>query len=97
MSRFSELYPGKYNFCRVFELPDEYPNGFCFDGGKPVTIVMVDWFHPWPEHMVPMPDIETWEECKSLLLPFLQNKRYVRVGKKYILITEFGESMLFEK
>lgn len=40
---------GFNNFCRVFQLPAEYPKGYCFGGGLPTTFVMVDWFNPVPE------------------------------------------------
>ncbi len=36
---------GFNNFCRVFQLPQSYPQGYCFGGGLPTTFVMVDWFH----------------------------------------------------
>ena len=77
------------NFGRVFELPSHYPEGFCFSGAKPVQFAMVDWFNPWPN------GIETWEECRNLLLEFLTEKIYVKPGRKYILITDFGESLIF--
>jgi hypothetical protein len=83
------------NFGRVFELPAHYPEGFCFGGGKPVQMTMVDWFNPWPQTDVTGKEIETWEEVKELLLPFLIGKRYVLPGRQYILITDFGESMMF--
>ena len=40
---------GFNNFCRVFQLPAEYPKGYCFGGGLPTTFVMVDWFNPVSE------------------------------------------------
>lgn len=40
---------GFNNFCRVFQLPAKYPEGYCFGGGLPTTFVMVDWFNPVPE------------------------------------------------
>jgi hypothetical protein len=40
---------GFNNFCRVFQMPTEYPKGYCFGGGLPTTFVMVDWFNPVPE------------------------------------------------
>lgn len=85
--------PYSKNFCRVFELPDSYPEGYCFGGGKPVTMLMVDWFNPWPDN----PELETWEDVAKLLLPFLQKKTYVKPNKRYILITDFGASLVFEK
>lgn len=81
------------NFCRVFELPNEYPEGFCYNGGKPVMMLMVDWFNPWPDN----PELKTWDQVKELLLPFLLEKIYVKPGKRYILITDFGKSLVFSK
>jgi len=86
------------NFCRVFELPLYYPEGFCFGGGKPVQMQMVDWFNPWP--MGPFfqegqKEPETWAEVVELLRPWMREKCYVRPGRTYILITDFGESMMF--
>lgn len=93
VAKFEELYPGKHNFCRVFELPTEYPKDFCFGGRIPVAMLMVDWFEPWPHHM----DLNNWEECKEAMLKhFLLEKRYIRKECQYLLLTEFGESMLFE-
>ncbi len=40
---------GFNNFCRVFQLPVEYPKGYCFGGGLSTTFVMVDWFNPVSE------------------------------------------------
>ncbi|MGC2778047.1 MAG: hypothetical protein WA418_20660 [Bradyrhizobium sp.] len=31
-------------FVRVYRLPDQLTDGFCFGGGKPITFVNVDWF-----------------------------------------------------
>ena len=99
MTDFNDLYPEQDNFCRVFELPDHYPEGFCFGGGRPVTMLMVDWFNPWPNSMI-MNESElpkNWSECSEMLKEFLLGKQYLKAGKKYILITDFGESMIFQK
>ena len=93
MEQQTEKPPYEKNFCRVFELPDRYPEGFCFGVGKPVMMLMVDWFNPWPDN----PDLKTWDDVTKLLLPFLRKKVYVKPGKRYILITDFGASLVFEK
>ena len=83
------------NFCRVFELPDEYSGEFCFGGGIPIVFKMVDWFNPIPvEDMVEGP-IKTWKEYVPLLKKRLRQKNYVEPGKKFILITDFNESLVF--
>ena len=83
------------NFCRVFELPEGYPKGFCFGGGKPVTFQMVDWFNPIPRRDILNDDIKEWNEYIPLLKDFLESKTYVKPGRQYLVITDFGESFLF--
>jgi hypothetical protein len=85
--------PYEKNFCRVFELPQTYPGGFCFNGGKPVTMLMVDWFNPWPDD----PKMQTWEDVVKILLPFLLAKTYLKLGARYILVTDFDKSLVFWK
>ena len=40
---------GFNNMCRVFELPSQYPKGYCFQGSIDTNFKMVDWFNPVPE------------------------------------------------
>lgn len=35
---------GEQIFVRVYELPSELTNGFCFHGPKPIEFLNVDWF-----------------------------------------------------
>ena len=83
------------NFCRVFELPLDYPKGFCFGGGKPVTFQMVDWFQPIPIEDISENNVKVWSEYIPLLKDFLKDKNYVKPGRQYLLITDFGESFIF--
>lgn len=83
------------NFCRVFELPDEYPRGFLFGGGKPVWFLMVDWFNPIPQNDLYEGKNKPWSEYVPMLTSWLNEKNYVRPGKRYLLITDFGESLIF--
>jgi hypothetical protein len=83
------------NFCRVFELPEQYPPGFCFGGGTQVQMLMVDWFIPWPHNPKGQEPLETWVEVVDYLLPWLAKKSYVKPGRRYILVTDFGESLMF--
>ena len=87
----------KNNFCRVFELPNTYPQAFCFGDGHPVTFQLVDWFQPIPTGDILSDTIKPWGEYVYSLTVFLKNKDYMKVGKQYLLITDFGESMLFNK
>lgn len=80
----------KNSLGRVFELPKHYPNDFCFGGGIPVTIKMVDWFHARP-----LESYGTWENAKKQLLPWLLEKPYVKPGKQYVLICEHGGCLTF--
>lgn len=101
------------NFCRVFELPKEYPTGFCFNGGYPGEMLMVDWFNPVGE--VPQAAVtkEVWQEkvgdpaeqdlevdideLGEKLLPFMKAKQYIQPGRTYLIIFDFGGSLIFEK
>lgn len=95
---------GWNNFCRVFELPLNFPSDFCFNGGIPVQFKMVDWFNPISS--IPQPAVrkEVWlkevgvieeidvdiDELETTLLPFLKNKAYIRDGRKYLVLYDFG-------
>jgi hypothetical protein len=85
------------NFCRVFELPDKYPSGYCFGGGFPVEFKMVDWFNPIPSDDFYDNKIKKWEDYVPMIKEFLLKKLYVKSGMKYLVITDFGESFVFEK
>jgi len=101
---------GWNNFCRVFEMPVEYPTGFCFGGGKPVNFQMVDWFEPVSGLPQPAVSKKIWEdnvgeietkiitiaELMEKLIPFLSDKSYVQAGRKYLVITNFDASFIFE-
>jgi len=81
------------NFCRVFELPEEYPRGFLFAGGKSVVFIMVDWFQPIPPEDIQNNKVKKWEEYVPRIREFLEVKDYRKPGKQYILLTNFGEAM----
>lgn len=97
------------NFCRVFELPESFPAQYCFSGGVLVLFKMVDWFYPvsdvdqaavskevWEKEVGP---IETTEidlgELEKIIIPFLLQKRYVGLGRTYLVLYEFGGSSVF--
>lgn len=101
---------GWNNFCRVFELPETYPSGFCFGGGKLVTMVMQDWFYPVQEVSQAGVSKEVWErevgpiettevdgdELQEKLASWLTEKDYVVAGKGYLVICDFGLAFTFE-
>lgn len=84
------------NFCRVFRLPKSYPNGFCFSGGFPVKFVLVDWFYPIPQEDIWNNEIKSWGEYKKTLADFVSRKLYAQEGYQYLLITDFGESIIID-
>lgn len=81
------------NFCRVFELPRHYPNNFCFNGGHIVDFKMVDWFRP-ARFDYTYGAYEQWCLTKDKLIDFIKQKRYYDENKKYLVITDFGESLI---
>lgn len=98
------------NFCRVFELPLEYPEGYCFGGGRPTIFRMVDWFNPVPRETFGggLPDFD-WQggQCeltpekndalRTMLRDFLVAKTYVKPGRQYLVLTDYGDTMLFRQ
>ena len=102
---------GWNNFMRVFRLPSEFSHDFCFGGGHPTNFQMVDWFYPIPDMGTPAISREEWAEkvgehevrivdgdelANDILIPFLQQKTYVKAGQKFIAICDFGFSFMFE-
>lgn len=89
--------PRDKNFCRVFELPEVYPKGFCFGGGRAVVFMMVDWFEPIPfEDMNDSrDDYFDWDYYVPKLKEFLKVKNYVKPMRRYLIITDFGKSFIF--
>jgi hypothetical protein len=100
---------GWNNFCRVFELPENYPSDFCFGGGHPVSFQMVDWFNPVPGIGQPGISKEEWreklgeievkeittEELRESLIPWLLEKSYVKPGREYLVLCDFGAVLQF--
>lgn len=100
---------GWNNFCRVFELPTQYPNDFCFGGGISVNFQMVDWFYPvsnlpnpavskavWLKEVGKIKTTEiTTEELNKKLIPFLLKKQYIKKGREYLVLCDFGAAIKF--
>lgn len=83
------------NFCRVFRLPEEFQEGFCHGGGKPVNFQMMDWFNPVclrPVTGLGAP--ETWEQAKEMLPDFIKGKIYYEPGRRYLVLTDFNTSLI---
>ena len=102
---------GWNNFCRVFQLPDTYPEEYCFHGPKQAIFNMVDWFNPVPE--IPQPAITkvewiktvgeytnkiiTYQQLYQTIVPFVKTKTYIKPYKQYIIICDFGASIMLNK
>jgi hypothetical protein len=86
------------NFCRVFELPapEEFPEDYCFGGGIPVMIKMVDWFHPVDRGCVTSFGPRTWEEAKKMLPNYIRGKTYFNPARRYLILTDFNETLLID-
>ncbi len=76
------------NFCRVFQVPPEYPSGFCFGGGIPTNFQMVDWFNPVCSDEIGGPLSEICDVPK--LTSFIQKKSYAEHGGKLLVMCDFG-------
>lgn len=86
---------GWNNFCRVFELPERYPTNYCFKGGYPVVFQMIDWFNPIPGIcQIDIKEISI-DELQESLIPWLLNKKYIKINREYLVICDFGAVLGF--
>lgn len=85
------------NFCRIFEMPQRYPDGYCF-GGKsyPAEFRMVDFFNPIPPDEVDG-KLRDWGEYERLLKLEVLQRPYIKRGFKYLMATEFGAAIIIER
>jgi hypothetical protein len=97
------------NFCRVFLIPEKYPEDYCFGGGHAVNFQMVDWFYPvsglgqpavpkevWIKEVGEIEVIEiTHDDFRVSIIPFLAGKSYVRQGREYLVLCDFGAAIRF--
>lgn len=83
------------NFLRVFQLPDELPEGYCFGGGCPSEFVMVDWFNAFTENGLEFDGNEP-EYTKHIdeLRDFIKEKRYFSPDHTYMVLTDYGDIFL---
>lgn len=67
------------NFMRVLAVKTPFPEGFCFNGGKPVETLMVDWFQPLDQISNKFPltirESDLSEKHKSVV-EFIQKEDY---------------------
>lgn len=89
------------NFLRVFRLPQQYPSGYCFGGGYPVALQIVDWFNAFdPMSLWENPVLEfdsddaLYLEHIASLKQFIAGKKYVVPNYVYLVITDYGDTFL---
>lgn len=87
------------NFIRVFLLPEVYPREFCFNGGHPVTMQLVDWFYPLPqedfwETKEKEYSFEQLQDIKKQIFNFIKSKTYFIPGRKYLAMTDYNDSFI---
>jgi len=101
---------GWNNFCRVFEIPEEFPNEYCFGGGIHCDFVMKDWFSPVFDLLlinVPKEEYQKhvdeylykevdFEELEKTIVDFVKVKKYITKGRKYLILYSFGAATIFE-
>lgn len=91
----------KTDFMRVFAIPAELPTDFCFQGGIPVMITMVDWFNPLggtlsSAEIKTLDDKQTTELVNSLT-QFVKAKMYYYKHRTYLAITDFGLTFIIKE
>ena len=102
---------GWNNFCRIFELPEKFSSEYCFSSGVATNFQMVDWFNPITGLPNPAVSKEVWikevgeiqvtevtvEQLKNDLSNFILGKGYVKKGRKYLFVANFGATFLMEE
>ena len=86
------------NFIRIFEMPEKLPTGFCFGGGRPSGILLVDWFQPLCSYeafgLKGVSRDYTGEELIAIrksVKEFVRKKRYIRGDRLYFATTAYGD------
>lgn len=67
---------GPRTMVRVYKLPQQLSNGFCFGGGIPITFLNVDWF----EALVPA--------GTAPLREFIRRKNYFDPHARYLALSD---------
>ena len=85
------------NMCWVFEIPLEYPEGYCHGGGLPTNFQMIDWFYPLQFDGIKTVTIEgeEYENQINATIEFIKKKQYIKKNRQYIVITAYGDSIVF--
>ena len=67
-------------FVRVYRLPSKLTDGYCFDGGKPITFQNVDWFEA------------ALGEPRERLIDFIKGKRYYSADADFLVLGDHPDS-----
>jgi len=89
------------NFIRIFRLPNEFPSDYCFQGGHPVTITLIDWFNPfdqqdfWGDKTKEFDSTEEWylKHLKELA-DFIKLKKYFNPEYTYMALADYGDAFV---
>lgn len=79
------------HFYFIYELPGTafLANGYTFNGGKPIQFLNVDWFEGY--NPTKQRNASTDE-----LNEFLGRKRYIKPGKRYLVLGSPGHTFVME-
>lgn len=72
---------GFTNFCRVFEIPDAFPSGYCSGGGLSVDFKMVDWFNP-------VSGLPNWNISEKQYVELVERGELKKEGNEVIINSE---------
>ncbi len=89
------------NFLRIFQLPDSFPEDFCFAGGRPSTFTLVDWFNAFPQEDFwgdKTKEFDSADEKYRLhiekLKEYIKGKKYYHPEYTYMVLTDYGDVFL---
>jgi hypothetical protein len=74
MSEAHDFLTAERAFVRVYALPDQLTNGYCFGGGVPIAFMNVDWF----EAIV--------ADGRDDLIAFIKTKKYYHDNSRYLVL-----------
>ena len=84
------------NFLRVFKVPNEFPKGYCFDGGHLVSFEIIDWFNAITpmdfqkvETVIEQSDDE-YDKWVEVVRDFIKGKKYFNPTFTYMVMTDYG-------
>ena len=82
------------SFVWVFEIPQEFPGGFCFNDPIPVNFGMVDWFGLSQYEESPI-WTEWGKDAQDQVRDHISKRQYAKNGKPLLVITSFGKTLIY--